>query len=289
MRSLLLDVYQGIHNVYNGWITWNLFLAFIPLLLSFLLFRRRSIPPMVLVVAWGFTALLGVVGLKARFWRVLESVSDLWQGVQMGMSDLFWQLVWLGLVGLVALGLSRWLFRRSPVPQPGRWWLGVVVFIAFLPNAPYVLTDVIHLIRGISSGDIRVWVVVLVFIPIHACAILLGFQAYVMALINVNYFLKARGLARWTTWVELLLHWLSAVGIYLGRFVRLNSWELVIDPTSVGAITLNSLTEKRPVVVMVVTFLILTGLYWVMKQVTLGLKLRIDYARQGLEVLGEPQ
>lgn len=48
---------------------------------------------------------------------------------------------------------------------------------------------------------------------------------------------------------------------------------------------LNVLTSRRPVAVMVVTFVILASLYWVAKQITLGLKLRLRYARQGLDAL----
>src|SRR4029078_8736761 len=35
-------------------------------------------------------------------------------------------------------------------PRTVAWWLGLGTFVVFLPNAPYVLTDVIHL-----SGQIR--------------------------------------------------------------------------------------------------------------------------------------
>jgi uncharacterized membrane protein len=45
MRSLFLDIAQGINNVYNGWILWNLFLAFVPMLISFRLFRHTVIAP----------------------------------------------------------------------------------------------------------------------------------------------------------------------------------------------------------------------------------------------------
>ncbi|MEM7648410.1 MAG: hypothetical protein AAF283_04490, partial [Cyanobacteria bacterium P01_A01_bin.70] len=62
-------------------------------------------------------------------------------------------------------------------------------------------------------------------------------------------------------------------------------WDILIDPTSVLAVTLNTLTSKRPLAVIVVTFMIVAGLYWVMKQITLGLKLRMHYARQGLDPL----
>lgn len=57
------------------------------------------------------------------------------------------------------------------------------------------------------------------------------------------------------------------------------------DPLDIVTTTLNALTSKRPLAVIVVTFIILAVTYWVMKQVTLGLKLRIDYARQGLDPL----
>jgi uncharacterized membrane protein len=130
-----------------------------------------------------------------------------------------------------------------------------------------------------------VWVVALVFIPIHAIAILMGFEAYTLSLLNQAYYLKQKGNERFILPTELLIHALSAIGIYLGRFVRLNSWDLATDPTSVIAITLNTLTTKRPAFVVFVTFIILTVLYWVMKQITLGLKLRIYYSRQGIDAL----
>ena len=35
MHWIFVNIYDGINNVYSGWIWWNLFLAFIPMLLSF--------------------------------------------------------------------------------------------------------------------------------------------------------------------------------------------------------------------------------------------------------------
>jgi uncharacterized membrane protein len=64
------------------------------------------------------------------------------------------------------------------------------------------------------------------------------------------------------------------VGIFLGRFIRLNSWDVVTSPRDVIKSVLNTLTAKQPVLVILVTFLIITVLYWMMKQITLGLALR---------------
>jgi len=61
----------------------------------------------------------------------------------------------------------------------------------------------------------------------------------------------------------------------------------VVDPTSVLTDSLNTLTSKRPLAVILVTFVILMVFYWLMKQVTIGIMLRLQYARQGRDPLIE--
>lgn len=187
-------------------------------------------------------------------------------------------IAWNLFLAFIPLALSVWLFRKSSIPRSMLWWVGFLVFLAFLPNAPYLLTDVIHLIQGIRA-DYSVWVTTLVLIPQHAIAIFLGFEAYVLSLINLGYYLQRQGYGKFTGLAELTIHALCAVGIYLGRFLRFNSWDLVTKPDAVAMSVLDDLTAKRPVLVMAVTFFILTVLYWLMKQVTLGLLLRMRYKK----------
>ncbi|MGI8933369.1 MAG: DUF1361 domain-containing protein [Phormidesmis sp.] len=284
-RSLLTDISAAFDNVYSGWILWNLFLAFLPLFLSFVLFRRKEISQAKLWVASIVVIAIGIVGLWPRLPRVMRAQIQLVDALSSGDRSAQLKVIWWAVLVLISLTLSFSLFRRKKSSRTVLWWLGLVAFIAFLPNAPYVLTDIIHLIRGTSSGGLRVWVVALVFVPIHAIAILIGFEAYVLSLINQAYYLKQRGNGRYILPTELLIHALSAIGIYLGRFVRLNSWDLATDPTSVFSIALNTLASKRPAAVVLVTFIILTVLYWVMKQITLGLKLRAYYSKRGIDAL----
>jgi uncharacterized membrane protein len=284
MGWILSDIASAFNNVYSGWIWWNLFLAFVPLLLSFSLFRPGVIPRQGVWMAWGLGAAIGVVGLWPRLPRMMRGWGNI---VGDGGPSSQLRLLGVGVAAIALLLALILLLLRHPkqTAQGWLWWVGVAVFLAFLPNAPYVLTDIIHLIRATSAGQIRVWVVALVFVPIHAAAILLGFQAYVISILNLAIYLKQQGAKALILPVELTIHTLCAVGIYLGRFLRFNSWDLVVDPTSVLADTLNVLTSRRPVAVIIVTFLILASLYWVMKQITLGLKLRLRYARQGLDAL----
>ena len=285
LRTVLRDLSIAYYSVYSGWILWNLFLAFIPLFLSYVLFRRKSLsPPRI----WGsllIMSVIGTVGLWPRLPRVMRAQMQLVQALGSGDRTAQLKIIWWVTLTALSLVLSFSLFQREKSRRTAIWWLSLVAFIAFLPNAPYVLTDIIHLIRGTSAEGVRVWVVALVFIPLHTVAILLGFEAYVISLINQARYLKEKGNGRFILPVELLFHAMSAVGIYLGRFVRLNSWDIATDPTSVAMTTLNALTTKRPAAVVFVTFIILTVLYWVMKQITLGIKLRIHYSRKGIDAL----
>ena len=285
LSSVLRDLSAAFNNVYSGWILWNLFLAAVPLFLSFVLFRRKDLSKAKLILSFFVISAIGVVGLWPRLPRVMQAQMQLMNALGSGDRTAQIKLVWWIALCLISIIMSIFLFKREKSRRTVLWWLGLVAFISFLPNAPYVLTDIIHLIRGTSSGGLRVWVIALVFIPLHAAAILLGFEAYTLSIVNLAHYLKRKGRELFILPTELLIHALSAIGIYLGRFVRLNSWDLATDPTSVLTTTINALTTKRPAAVIFVTFIILTVLYWVMKQITLGIKLRIHYQQQGLDAL----
>jgi uncharacterized membrane protein len=144
-------------------------------------------------------------------------------------------MAWNLFLAVVPLALAVALFR------PGRhrgamWWAGFVTFVAFLPNAPYVATDVVHLVRKVEAGaDVRH--LLAVELPLYAVLIALGLAAYVVALKALRRYLTAAGRADLRAPVELGLHAASAFGVYLGRVQRLNSWQIVTEPRRVLAAT----------------------------------------------------
>ena len=195
-----------------------------------------------------------LIALIAQVWDVLRSNSR-WMS---------WNLF----LAFVPLSLSVWLFRskrrRSPL-----WWFGFLVFFAFLPNAPYVLTDVIHLYEDIRKIN-SVWMNTLVVIPVYLLFILAGFEAYVLSLINLGYYLNRLGRGKWILWAELITHALCAVGIYWGRFQRFNSWDFITQPDALATSVVEDLLGKRPLVIIAITFVVVAGLYWIMKRVSLA-------------------
>ncbi|MEO0373742.1 MAG: DUF1361 domain-containing protein [Cyanobacteria bacterium P01_A01_bin.17] len=188
-------------------------------------------------------------------------------------------IIWNLFLAFIPLALSFWLFRRRKSVRSLLWWLALIVFIAFLPNAPYLLTDIIHLIRATRAIN-SIWIITLVFIPLHLFAILAGFGAYVISLINQGHYLRRQGAKQFVLPAELLVHALSALGVYMGRFLRFNSWDLITDPGNLLLRTFNDVTSKFPALVIVITFIVLTLFYWLMKQIILGLALQIRYGRQ---------
>jgi uncharacterized membrane protein len=256
--ELLARVIQVL-QINQSWMTWNLFLAFIPLVLSVWLFRSRR------GNAWAWW--LGALVLFACFpvnQRYIKTLSFFILSKLLSVS-----LLKLGLaIGLVILPLMIWMAQT----RSGRsfaWWLGFVGFIGFLPNAPYLLTDVIHLIDDIRTID-SVWVITLFVIPLYILVIFAGFEAYVISLINLGYYLQEQGKGGWVLRCELIIHGLSAVGIYWGRFLRFNTWDFITQPDYLLTKGVEELLGKQPLVIIVMTFIILTGLYWLAKRVTLS-------------------
>jgi uncharacterized membrane protein len=156
------------------------------------------------------------------------------------------------LLAAVPFVLAMGLFAPQRV-KTWRWWIGVGAFVAFLPNAPYVLTDVIHLRTDLRHATSGVQIVGL--LVQYGLLFATGVAFYGGCLAVVRRRLLADGLARWRWPAEIGLHGVCSVGIFLGRFFRLNSWDLVVRPNSV----LQYLGVPRPATIAIlgITFCVL--------------------------------
>jgi len=101
------------------------------------------------------------------------------------------------------------------------------LWLIFFPNAPYILTDLQHLVRVTSSAPL--WYDVIVMVWFSWTGLLLGLVSrYLM------HDIVQRTLGRWLGWAFVfLVSGLSSFGVYLGRFVRFNSWDLLDDPKEI--------------------------------------------------------
>ncbi len=244
-----------------GRIAWNIFLALIPLTLSFFLFYR----PRSRLFCWSTYALLGVsfiVGIKkyndGDFLHALQRmILSLW-GVR---------IIFIGISICLIIGLLI-IDARFRSPQNKRrsifWWIGLLPFVAILPNAPYILTDIIHFYDAVRTID-SVWSITLVIVPIYLIFIGIGWFAYVCSLVNIIKYFHDNHLDRYLRITELGLHLFCGIGIYIGRFIRFNSWSLITQPKKFLSVLPGELIGRFPLVVILLTFLIITIFYTICK------------------------
>lgn len=152
---------------------------------------------------------------------------------------------WLGVVRSVAVGSGPWLafnavlatipavfavglFHRSR-PRTPLWWTGVAAFLVFLPNAPYVVTDLIHL-RGMIDANPGSPGSGLVPAGALAALVLWGLGSYAVCLAQLDRVLRRSRGAPYRTLIRGGVHLVCGFGVVLGRVPRLHSWHVVTRP-----------------------------------------------------------
>lgn len=159
-----------------------------------------------------FTALLGWCAALITL-RVSRSGSTLFV-------FLVWNLFLAAIPFFAALLMETLDRRRAHAVVQG---VCFVVWLLFLPNAPYILTDLIHVA---PRPPIPIWYDVLMLLSCAGTGLLLGYGSM---LIVQRIIERRRG--KVTGWsVAIFTMILSAFGIYLGRFLRWNSWEALTEP-----------------------------------------------------------
>jgi len=115
-----------------------------------------------------------------------------------------------------------------------RRWIYIVIPIAaflwliFFPNAPYILTDFQHLAN--RTKELPLWYDVMMLIWFAFTGLLLG----MVSLFLMQEIIR-REFGRLVRWAFVAaVAGLSAAGVYMGRFLRWNSWDILRDPTGIA-------------------------------------------------------
>lgn len=133
-------------------------------------------------------------------------------------------LSWNLLLAWTPLGLAWLLYIRTPKGLVWSWtnfWL-FAAWLLFLPNAFYLLSDFIHLRR---LTEIGIMFDVVLFSAYASVGVILGFTSLFLVHVRAVQRFGVRG--HWLPAVALLL---SGFAIYLGRYLRWNSWDIIFNP-----------------------------------------------------------
>jgi uncharacterized membrane protein len=140
----------------------------------------------------------------------------------------FAYLAWNLFLAWIPLGLMLWLEKvlRRKLWSSWQALLITIAFVTFLPNTFYLTTDIIHL-QEVPRVDIVFDIVV--FMSFVMSAFILGLISLYMFHTELR---KRLSVAKsWSLLLLLLL--LVSFAIYIGRDLRWNTWDILLNPASI--------------------------------------------------------
>lgn len=136
-------------------------------------------------------------------------------------SNLFFFLFWNLFLAFVPWIIS-WGLKAYKNPKMILFFFIFAVWLLFFPNAPYMLTDFFHLK---TRNLVPLWYDLLLFGNFALLSLMLGYYS----LDNMADIFKKKWGAKISWLMIVSVSFLSGFGIYLGRYLRLNTWEIVTD------------------------------------------------------------
>ena len=163
------------------------------------------------------------------------------------------------------LAFLPWAFSSLMVIQPklrrSKWMFVVLLcsWLLFFPNAPYILTDLFHL--RLTSA-MPVWFDLVLILSFAWTGLLFGF----LSLWDIEDLLRNRLKEKYVVGISVLLLFIGSFGIYIGRYLRWNSWDILTSPFQllydIGDRLVNPLSHPRTWGVTLLMGLFLNMLYF---------------------------
>lgn len=131
---------------------------------------------------------------------------------------------WNLFLALIPVFFSGLLLKQKTINYKSGLWL--VLWLLFLPNAPYLLTDIFHFE---ARPPVPLWFDLILVVSGAWNGILLC----MISLFRVEKFLNTRCKIKFTGGIIFIILLLCGYGIYIGRYLRYNSWDVVTKPASI--------------------------------------------------------
>lgn len=136
------------------------------------------------------------------------------------------------------------IFAQKLGKRKFKFLLPIAIFIwfIFLPNAPYMITDIFHLHK---YQNMPMWYDLILLLSFAWTGLLLGFLSLKKVLHVFNKYPVMRKPSS-----VFILFLICGTGIYLGRYERWNSWEIITQPNILVSDMLNLLQNPYEVIQM---------------------------------------
>ncbi len=140
-------------------------------------------------------------------------------------ATLFLSLNWNLFLAFIPWWLSRFVLVRPEIQQNKIAVLALLfAWLLFFPNAPYILTDLFHLRHATGAP---IWYDLVLILSFAWTGLLLGF----LSLRDMEHILQKSMSRTLVSIISAGLLFLGSFGVYLGRYLRWNSWDIVQQPS----------------------------------------------------------
>ncbi|HTR76965.1 MAG TPA: DUF1361 domain-containing protein [Gemmatimonadaceae bacterium] len=195
-------------------------------------------------------------------------------------------MVWNSVLAVIPALLALAFFRPRPTgPKAGLivFWAEMGLVLLFLPNAPYVATDLVHFLEAVRGSSASPWKILATQFPLYVGFVLFGLVCYAFTEDRMLEMLAARHGRKGYLGGLWLIPLLSAVGIYLGRADRFNSWDVLAQPMAIAQVGTQGIGRAK-------TLGIVVGMAGLLVLVHQGYRVFRDgirYRREGRPVIGD--
>jgi len=141
-------------------------------------------------------------------------------------------LIWNLFLAYTPLAISGIMINNAI--KKWTFYPAFIIWLLALPNAPYIITDFIHLYK---DNGVPVWFDILLIASFTICGLLFGLAS----MKNMHRIVSAKFSTAIATTIMLFSSLLSGFGIYLGRFLRYNSWDVLHKPFALMTDIIHSL------------------------------------------------
>jgi uncharacterized membrane protein len=133
-------------------------------------------------------------------------------------------LAWNLFLAYVPYAVTNRLVKNQKWVKNRMRFLGIFLcWLLFIPNSFYIITDLFHLDEGKVAPQ---WFDLALIFSFVWNGLLFG----ILSLREMERIIESQFTAKWRWLIVYVILWLNALGIYIGRYLRFNSWDVITNP-----------------------------------------------------------
>ncbi len=137
-------------------------------------------------------------------------------------------LPWNLFLAFIPYCITWWMTRNvNIIENKLKLFIALLAWLLFIPNSFYIITDLVHFTHIRTAPK---WFDLLLIFSFAWNGILYG----IISLRRVETLTALLRGKQFSVFFVFCVMWLCAFGVYIGRFLRYNSWDVITDPFSLA-------------------------------------------------------